>query len=128
MHVGSTKASTNQSSLLPPLGFSKVTTLSPSKKSTSSLPLVAKMKKESEVNKRSREHKHYDKLIETQPIKVPQDSIITFCKHFKYLGNYISYNLTYDYNITHRFPKHLQLWELYNTSGPIMHLIHTVNI
>ena len=43
----------------------------------------------------------YDDLPETQPIQVA-DGFVTFTKHFKYLGSYISYNLRDDYDIQNR--------------------------
>jgi hypothetical protein len=43
----------------------------------------------------------YNKLEETQPIQV-EDGYVTFCRHFKYLGSFISFNLCDDYNIEKR--------------------------
>jgi hypothetical protein len=40
----------------------------------------------------------YDKLDETQPIQV-EDGYVTFCRHFKYLGSFISFCLCDDYDI-----------------------------
>ena len=58
-------------------------------------------KTESEKAKTEREDRMYDDLPETQPIQVA-DGFVTFTKHFKYLGSYISYNLRDDYDIQNR--------------------------
>ena len=103
MHVGSAiKASKTEAVFFPNPGFFKLPTLPPSEASSSSLPLVTKPKQENDATKRAREDKSYDTLSETQPITLPDGGIITFCKHFKYLGNYISYSLRDDYDIDHR--------------------------
>ena len=83
-------------------GFFQKHSLFPSKISASSLPLATKQKKEYEKIKRLREDAQYDTLAETQPVVMPDGGTITFCKHFKYLGNHISYNLQDDHDIDHR--------------------------
>ena len=45
-----------------------------------------------------REAALYDDLEETKPIDVA-DGYVTFCRHFKYLGSYISFSLIDDYDI-----------------------------
>jgi hypothetical protein len=51
--------------------------------------------------KTAREDHLYDDLAETQQFTV-EDGFVTFCKHFKYLGSYISYNLRDDFDIETR--------------------------
>ena len=53
---------------------------------------------ESERARIARENVAYDKLPETQPVRVA-DGYVTFTRHFKYLGSYISYNLHDDFNV-----------------------------
>jgi hypothetical protein len=48
--------------------------------------------------RREREEALYNELEETQPINI-NDGYVTFCWHFKYLGSYISFGLTDDYDI-----------------------------
>ena len=43
----------------------------------------------------------YDEAKETKPILIGEFGMITFTRHFKYLGSYISYSLKDDYNIEH---------------------------
>ena len=43
----------------------------------------------------------YDQLEETKQINVT-GGFVTFCKHFKYLGSHVSYNLRDDYDIETR--------------------------
>ncbi len=40
----------------------------------------------------------YDELEKNQPINI-DEGYVTFCWHFKYLGSYISFGLTDDYDI-----------------------------
>ena len=94
MHVGSAaKASKTEAIFFPAPGFFKLLPLPPSEASSFSLPLTTKPKQESEKIRRSREDKCYDNIQETQPIVLPDSGIITFCQHFKYLGNFIIYSL-----------------------------------
>ena len=44
----------------------------------------------------------YDKAKETEPILVGDSGMITFTRHFKYLGSYMLYKLKDDYDIEHR--------------------------
>ena len=94
MQVGSaTKASKTEAVFFPAPGFFKILPLPPSEASYFSIPLTKKPKQESEKTRRSREDKCYDNIQETQPIVLPDGGIITFCQHFKYLGNFITYSL-----------------------------------
>ena len=62
---------------------------------------LEKEKAESEKAKVKREDEVYDTLDETKDIKVA-DRFVSYTKHFKYLGSYISYNLRDDYDIDAR--------------------------
>ena len=44
----------------------------------------------------------YDDAKETKPILIGESVMITFTRHFKYIGSQISYSLKDDYNIEHR--------------------------
>ena len=44
----------------------------------------------------------YDNAEETKPTLISESIMITFTRHFKYLGSYISYSLKDDYDIEHR--------------------------
>ena len=94
MHVGSAiKASKTKAFFFPTPGFFKLLPVPPSEASSAFLPLTTKPKKESKKSRRSREDKCYDNIQERQPIVLPDGGIITFCQHFKYLGNFITYSL-----------------------------------
>jgi len=78
-------------------------------------------------SRREQEESIYDTLEEKQPIDVA-DRNVTFCRHLKYLGSYISFSLCDDYDIkkrvvvatqsmgalnnTWRSP-HLEIWSKY---------------
>jgi hypothetical protein len=62
------------------------------------MTIADKPSKESEKAKMSREDACYDKIDETQRVNV-KDGFMTYTKHFKYLGSYISYGLQDDYDI-----------------------------
>jgi hypothetical protein len=49
----------------------------------------------------SREDACYNRIDETQRVNV-KDGFMTYTKHFKYLGSYISYSLQDDYDIKSR--------------------------
>ena len=44
----------------------------------------------------------YDDAKETKPILIGEFRMISFTRHFKYLGSYILYSLKYNYYIEHR--------------------------
>ena len=44
----------------------------------------------------------YDNPKETKPIVIGESGMITFTRHFKYLGSYIAYSLKDDYDIEDR--------------------------
>ncbi len=73
------------------------------------------------------EEKIYETLEETQPIDIA-DGHVTFCRHFKYLGSYVSFSLCDDYDIEKRVAvatqsmgalsniwhsPHLEIWSKY---------------
>ena len=60
-----------------------------------------KEKRESHETKCKREDSEYMSLAETATMQVA-DGYITFCKHFKYLGTWVSYSLRDDYDISKR--------------------------
>ncbi len=77
--------------------------------------------------RREKEEVLYDTLEETKPIDI-EDGCVTFCCHFKYLGSYISFGLTDDYDIEQRLTlatqsmgalkslrdsPHLEIWSKY---------------
>ena len=63
--------------------------------------LKEKLKQESYVSIHKREEKEYDDLPETQLIVVC-DGCVTFCRHFKYLGNWILFSLRDDHDVAKR--------------------------
>lgn len=62
---------------------------------------LEKAKAESEKAKVKQEDEVYDTLDEIKDIQV-EDGFVSYTKHFKYLGSYISYNLCDDYDIDAR--------------------------
>ena len=60
-----------------------------------------KEKRESHETKCKRGDSKYMSLAETATMQVA-DGYITFCKHFKYLGTWVSYSLRDDYDISKR--------------------------
>ena len=58
-------------------------------------------KREAEKARLERENKLYDELDETRDIEVA-DGFVSFTRHFKYLGSYISYNLRDDFDVDAR--------------------------
>jgi hypothetical protein len=61
------------------------------------MTIAGKSSKESEKAKMSREDACYDSIDETQSVNV-KGGFMTYTKHFKYLGFYISYSLQDDYD------------------------------
>ena len=60
-----------------------------------------KTKRELYVSRNKREEKEYNNIPETKLIFVC-DGFVTFCRHFKYLGNWISFSLRDDHDVTKR--------------------------
>ena len=57
--------------------------------------LVLNIKQESHESRYKREETTYDSLPETRLVIV-KDGFVTFCRHFKYLGSWISFSLRED--------------------------------
>ena len=58
-------------------------------------------KRESFESRHKREEKEYDDLYETQLIVIC-GGFVTFCRHLKYLGNWISFSLQDDHSVAKR--------------------------
>ena len=85
----------------PPQYFDKMeatATLENGTETQEEMTIADKPSKESEKAKMSREDACYDRIDETQRVNV-KDGFMTYTKHFKYLGSYISYSLQDDYDI-----------------------------
>ena len=52
-------------------------------------------------NKAKRYDQKYDDAEGKKPILISESGMISFTRHFKYLGSYISYSLKYNYDIEH---------------------------
>jgi hypothetical protein len=88
----------------PPQNFDKreaTATLEDGTETQAEMTIAGKPSKESEKAKMSREDACYDIIDETQSVNV-KDRFMTYTKHFKYLGSYISYSLQDDYDIKSR--------------------------
>ena len=57
--------------------------------SSSSLPIIVKKKKENGGTRQEIHDQMYDNAKETKPILIGESGMITFTRHFKYLGSYI---------------------------------------
>ncbi|KAL7552852.1 hypothetical protein ACHAWF_016100 [Thalassiosira exigua] len=71
---------------------------------TQLIPEEQHTQQEHEQKKSERGDEIYDALEQTRPIQVAEGRV-TFTKHFKYLGSYVSYNLRDDYDIETRLAK-----------------------
>jgi len=93
----------------------------------SALTETEQQQEETMKQHRAQEELLYDNLEETAPIPV-SDGQVTFCRHFKYLGSYVSFCLCDDYDIDKRIAAasqamgalktmwdcpHLELWNKY---------------
>ena len=63
--------------------------------------LVTNKRQEYYDSRHKREEITYDNLPETRLIVV-KDGFVTFCRHFRYLGSWISFYLQEDHDITKR--------------------------
>ena len=63
--------------------------------------LVINTKQETYESRYKREETTYESLPETRLIIV-KDGFVTFCRHFKYLGSWISFSLREDHDIMKR--------------------------
>ena len=73
----------------------------PCKEDSDAVVPKQKEKRESHKARCKREDSEYVSLEETATMQVV-DGYITFCKHFKYLGTWVSYSLRDDYDILKR--------------------------
>ena len=88
-----------------PPGFYKQLALANGDFSDSQMQSLDDTDNESDEKKETRtsiEDRLYDACDETQIIHMSGNGIVTYCKHFKYLGSWISYNLQDDYDINMR--------------------------
>ena len=105
MHVGKeNKKSKTECVFFPAPGHFKPPPLPPSTPPSdpSALPVTLKPKQESEEQKRRRHDILYDEAKETGAVVIGDHDTITFTKHFKYLGGYLSYSLRDDYDVDER--------------------------
>ena len=94
-----------QNEFFPVLGYFKLHTPPSTELPTDSsyyIPIIPKQKKENGETRQKINDQMYDNAKETKPILIGESGIITFSRHFKYLGSYISYALKYYYEIEHR--------------------------
>ena len=95
MHVvKGEKVSKTECIFFPPPGFFSRKSIMPAVNGMSRKKLSVlkyKMKQESYVSRHKREEKEYDDLPKTQ-LTVVCDGFVTFCRQFKYLGNWISFD------------------------------------
>ena len=104
MHIGTAeKASKTECVFFPAPGHWKPPTLLPSMTDPHLLPITLQPKQESAEQKQKRQDALYDDTLETMPVKIGDLSVITFTKHFKYLGGYCSYFLKVNYDVDERF-------------------------
>ena len=104
MHIGrGGKSSKTECIFFPPPGFflRRQILPDPCKEDSDAVVPRQKEKRESHETRRKREDREYVSLEETATMQVA-DGYITFCKHFKYLGTWVSYSLRDDYDILKR--------------------------
>ena len=77
------------------------TLLNSDNSTTTSSFITIKFKQENEKQKRQREDKQYDNSPDTAIIKFEEGNV-TFTRHFKYLGSYISYKLSNNHDVDSR--------------------------
>ena len=100
MYIGSkSKLSKTECVFFPVPGHFKSTALPTY--SSSSLPLTLKQKKREWGNKEKIYDQKFVDAEETKPILIGESGMITFTRHFKYLGSYILYSLKDNYDIEH---------------------------
>jgi len=105
-HVGNTKkGSKTECIFFPPPGFFKVPTLPPPLLDPQLQPLATKPTQEIDQARRKQEDTMYDATRAPGIIHAGDDGIVTFTKHFKYLGSFISYSLCDDYDVDHQLAK-----------------------
>ena len=106
MYTGSKSKTSKTECFFPPApGHSKLLTPTSTALPTDSssyLPVTLKKKKENSGTRQKRHDQKYDDAEEKNPILIGDSVMITFTRHFKYTGSYISYSLKDDYDIEHR--------------------------
>ena len=103
IHIGTLKKeSKTECVFFPAPGHFKPPTLPPSPTYYHQLPVTLQPKQESAKKNQKRRDALYDVAPETMPIKIGDLGIITFTKHFKYMGGYYSYSLKDDYDVGER--------------------------
>ena len=96
------KASKTECVFLPPPGFFRRKPNLPTKnRKGKRRMLVTNTRQESYESRHKREEITYENLPETRLIVV-KDGFVTLCRHFKYLGSWISFSLREDHDITKR--------------------------
>ena len=103
MHIGrGKKASKTKCVFFPPPGFLRQKiNLSTINRKWKRITLVTNTKQESYDSRYKSEETTYNNLPETRLIVI-RDGFVTFCRHFKYLGSWISFSLQEDHYITKR--------------------------
>ena len=103
MHIGKeNKPSKTECVFFPTLGYFTLPTLPNSDDSTTiSHFLSDEVKQENDKKKRQREDKQCDNSPDTAIVKFKEGNV-TFTRHFKYLGSYISYNICDGYDVDRR--------------------------
>ena len=103
MQIGKKKnPSKTECVFFPTPGYFTLPTLPNSDASTkTSSSITVKVKQENEKQKRHREDKKYDNSPDTAIIKFKEGNV-TFTRHFKYFGSYISYDLRDDHDVDSR--------------------------
>ena len=85
--------------------------------SSSSLLVIPKHKKDNGETRQKRHDQMYDDAKGKNPIPIGEFGMITFMRHFKYLGSYISYSLNIITTLNTEYPKLLPQWEISTVFG-----------
>ena len=103
MHIGKeNKPSKTECVFFPTPGYFILPNLPNSDASTTTSSfLTDKVKQENDKKKCQREDGQYDNSTDTAIVKFKEGNV-TFTRHFKYLGSYISYNLRNDHDVDSR--------------------------
>ena len=103
MHIGKgKKASKTECVFFPPPGFfRRKLNLSTKNNKRKKKMLVTHTNQESHESRYKREETTYGNLPETRLVIV-KDGFVTLCRHFKYLGSWISFYLREDHDIMKR--------------------------
>ena len=116
MHIGSAeKASKTKCVFSPAPGHWNPPTLPPSTSDSHLQPITLSPKQESAEQKQKRQDALYDEAPETMPVSIGGLGVITFTKHFKYLGGYCSYSLKDDYDVNERLSQASSAMGVLNT-------------